>query len=560
MNETLEQTAARYIAEVCKAHGITHVFFVETILRRVLIEMERMGIERVMAHSEKAAAYMADGYARVKGGPGLCMAQSVGAANLAAGLQDPFLALSPVVALTGRKPALAQHRHAYQEILHQSMFEAVTKFTATVETPEQVPFLVPQAFREAVAGAPGPTHLDVTGYAGQDIESAPCRVEPLPPSRFAHLPPFRPQPDPRDVQEAVRILQAAERPVIVAGGGATASSAGPEIVELAELASIPVATSLNGKGIIPENHPLSVGVVGSYSRWCANRVVAEAGLVLYVGSHTGDQVTNGWAVPPLDTQVIHIDLDGTEIGRSYRNSFGVVGDARASLQKLIDALEPRQERSQWVQRAQSLVQAWREEYEPFLNSEARPIRPERLCREIARQFPADGILVVDTGFSGIWTGTMIELTQPDQRYVRAAGSLGWSLPASLGAKCAAPDRPVICFTGDGGFWYHLTELETARRRGIHTVTVINNNGCFGQCQPGVHRAYGDREGKREELLNFRDVSFADLARDMDCLGIRVEEPGQIVAALRQALGADRPAVVEVITDPEALAPDPWAPS
>jgi acetolactate synthase-1/2/3 large subunit len=154
---------------------------------------------------------------------------------------------------------------------------------------------------------------------------------------------------------------------------------------------------------------------------------------------------------------------------------------------------------------------------------------------------------------------MIELRHKEQRFLRAAGSLGWAFPAALGAKCGVPDRPVICFTGDGGFWYHLSELETAARCGIPTVTVVNNNDSLGQCVKGVNLAYADTPGNKGELFCFGAVSFAGIAEEMGCLGIRVEQPDQIADAIEKALSANKPAVVEVITDPDARAPDPWTP-
>jgi acetolactate synthase-1/2/3 large subunit len=173
--------------------------------------------------------------------------------------------------------------------------------------------------------------------------------------------------------------------------------------------------------------------------------------------------------------------------------------------------------------------------------------------------PENAILVSDTGYSSIWTATMVNLTHPGQSYLRAAGSLGWAFPAALGAKCAAPDRPVICFTGDGGFWYHLSEMETARRYGIHTVTVINNNNGLAQGITDIHNVYGGRPGNPGELYRFQPVNFARIAEEMGCFGQRVETPQEIGAALRRALAADRPAVVEVITGLEYRAPEPWSP-
>jgi acetolactate synthase-1/2/3 large subunit len=348
--------------------------------------------------------------------------------------------------------------------------------------------------------------------------------------------------------------------VIVAGGGVRLSAAAVEVVALAEKLAIPVATSVNGKGTIPDNHPLSAGVIGSYSARCANQVVAEADLVIYIGSHTGDQVTHDWRVPPPGTPVVQIDIDPAEIGRSYAGAIGLVGDAKKAVARLTDALQAGPANPAWLERAQALVSAWRGEIEPLRQSDAVPIRPERLCKELSDLLPDNAVLVSDTGYSAIWTATMVDLTRPGQTYLRAAGSLGWAFPAALGAKCAVPDRPVICFSGDGGFWYHLSELETARRHHINTVTIINNNQGLAQGIPDIRNVYSGRPGKPEELYRFEPVSFARIAQEMGCFGLRVERPDEINGAIRQALAAKRPAVVEVITGIEYRAPDPWAPA
>jgi acetolactate synthase-1/2/3 large subunit len=288
-------------------------------------------------------------------------------------------------------------------------------------------------------------------------------------------------------------------------------------------------------------------------------VVSEADLVIYIGSHTGDQVTHNWTVPSLGTPVIQIDIDPAEIGRSYMGAIGVVGDAKVAVAKLSAALATPPANEDWLRRTRQLVAAWREETEALRQSDALPIRPERLCKEVSDFLPENAILVSDTGYSSIWTATMLKLTHPGQSYLRAAGSLGWAFPAALGAKCAAPDRPVICFTGDGGFWYHFAEMETARRYGIHTVTVINNNNGLAQGITDIHAVYGDRPGNPGELYRFAPVSFARIAEEMGCFGLRVEKPEEIGAALHTALAADRPAIVEVITGIEYRAPEPWSP-
>jgi acetolactate synthase I/II/III large subunit len=559
MSELSRMTGARFIAETLKGYGVTHIFYVDAMLRLAMVDLEELGIRRIVTHGEKAAAYMADGYARISGRPGVCMAQSVGAANLAAGLQDAFLASSPVIAFTGKKPPLWQQRNAYQEINHWPMFQPVTKYNADVIAPEQLPHLLRQAFREATSGKPGPAHLDMVGREARELEAAPAAAPVSIDERFTHYPPFRPAPDPDAIDAAVHAIEAAQRPIIVAGGGVRISGAGSELITLAEKRSIPVATSVDGKGSMSEDHPLSVGVAGNYSAWCANKAICEADLIIYIGSATGDQTTNNWKVPAIGHPIVQIDIDPAELGRNYPNTIGVLGDAKITLQHLIARLKPFVGSDVWVKRAQQLVAEWHAEIDPLRFSTKTPIRPERICKELTDLLPETAIMVTDTGYSAIWAATMLHITKPTQTFIRAAGSLGWGFPASLGAKCAAPNRPVICFTGDGGFWYHFAELETARRHNIHTVTVVNNNNGLSQGIEDVHKMYGNRPGDPTELYRFEHVNFAQIAKDMGCFGIRVEQPEEIAPAIRQALSVKAPAVVEVMTDFSARVPPPWAP-
>jgi acetolactate synthase-1/2/3 large subunit len=552
-------TGGRFIAETFQAYGITHVFFMPVIIQQALLEMEQLGIRRIMAHGEKAAAYMADGFARTSKRVGICMSQSVGAANLAAGLQDPFLASSPVMAITGRRPQADQHRHSYQEIDHTEPFNAVTKYNVLVNSAEQLPEYLRQGFRAATSGTPGPVHLDFEGTTGATIADAEADLSVTVDEPFAMVPPFRPEPSMELVLQVAQVISHARQPVIVAGGGVVASGAQREVVELAEMLSIPVATSLNAKGTIPENHPLYVGVCGNYSRWCANRVVSEADLVIYLGSSTGSMVTNEWTVPAPGTPIVQIDINAAELGRSYPAQAALQGDAKASIRKLIDAMEPLGPRTEWGNRTRQLVNDWRDEVASHVNSDAVPMRPERLCKELSDFLPEDSILVSDTGHAGIWTSTMLDLNQPDQSYIRCAGSLGWSFPAAMGAKCAAPDRPVLCFTGDGGFWYHLTELETAVRYGINTVTVVNNNHSLNQEKRGNEVTYGGQTSGSDELWMLSDVDFAKVAETMGCFGIRVEQPSELQGALEQAFASGKPAVVDVVTDIAGIAPRAWSP-
>ncbi len=557
-------TGTRVLAEMMNGYGVTHVFFVPAVLAPALAMMDDMGITPVAAHSELAAAYMADGYARASGRAGVCMAQAVGAANMAAGLRDAFLASVPVVAITGGPQWEYRYRHLYQQLEDLPMYEPVTKFNARIDRVERLPDLVRQAFRAATTGKPAPVHLELPGRSGHQVYGE-CDVRVAFEEQFGRYPVYRPEPDDEAVREALVLLAAAQRPVIVAGGGVLVSGAEAELVQLAEKLQIPVATSLNGKGAILENHPLALGLIGSYGRWGANQAVAQADLVFFIGTPAGGHVTDHWTVPGPDTRVIQADIDPAEIGRNYPAEVALLGDARATLRKLLAVLrgtspaaatKPGPERAAWVKETQSAVDQWRDYVKPWLTSDDVPIRPERICQELTDFLPANAVLVSDTGHSAMWTGMMVELRKVGQRYIRCAGTLGWGFPASMGVKCALPERPVVCFTGDGGFYYHIGELETAARLGINTVVLVNNNGAWNQTLRGVRNAYGDRE-RGKSISTFRQTDFAAMAETLGCMGIRVDQPSGIRPALEQAFDAGRPVVIDVHTEIEAVAPEPW---
>src|SRR5438067_8330961 len=559
MAEAASMNGAEWLARALAGTGMTHVFFVESVMRRTLLQLTDLGVKPVLAHSEKAAAYMADGYARVAGRTGGCMAQSVGAANLASGLQDAWLGRSPVIALTGHKEPSFQHRNSYQEIPHAPLFSAVTKFSTPVLSTSELPRLLRHAWRASLAGTSRPTHLDFNGLQGDVIELGQTSEPPMLETEARPIPVHRPVADEREIERIAALLKGARRIAIVAGDGAAASQAGPEVLALAEALAAPIATTLGARVIIPTRHRLSIGVAGSYSAPPANRIVHSADLVLFIGCDTGDQVTLNWTVPPRDAKIVQIDADPLEIGRSYPNTTGVVGDPKATLACLNEVIGKPTRDSGFAEEAARIVADWRATMTPLCDNDTAPIRVERLCAEITRALPSDAVLVADTGYSGIWTGTMIELNGVGQTYLRAAGSLGWSFPASPGAKCAAGARKVLCFTGDGGFYYHLAELESARRCGIAVTVVVNNNSGFGQNLTGVRRVAGNRPGRGEELIRFGPTDFTAVARSFGVRGIRVERPGEIAPALAEAMGASETVVVDVVTDLEPRAPEPWAP-
>src|SRR6476469_7849210 len=395
---------AECMADMLEAYGVTHVFHVPAVLRKTFAVMEtRTKIKRLHVHSEATAAYMADGYARASGKPGICMAQVIGALNIAAGLRDAWLAHSPVIAFTGGRDPKTKFRKVYQEIDDVPAFEPVTKWNATVDDVARFPDMLRQAFRVATSGTPGPVHLQFRGNEGQ-VDADEAEMEPLCEPQFARVPPFRPRPDADSVMAALKHPQDSQRPVIVAGGGVRASGAAADLVALAEALQIPVATSLNGKDAIPGNHPLAVGVVGTYSRESANRVVNGADLVCFIGSETGGMTTHFWAVPKIGTPAIQIDIDAEALGRNYPLQACVNGDAKVALTRILEHADRTSaaRRKAWVVETQAICKEWATKYQSAFASDAVPIRPERICAELTRHMPQDAIVVVDTGHAGMW--------------------------------------------------------------------------------------------------------------------------------------------------------------
>jgi len=557
IGHNLKRVGAEVLAEMLAGYGVTHVFMVPAVLRRTFAEMERRtAIARVHCHGEKSAAYMADGYARASGKPGVCMAQVIGALNLAAGLRDAYLAHSPIIAMTGGRDPKTKFRKVYQEIDDVPAFEPVTKMNVTIDDVSRIPDMLRQAFRTATTGAPGPVHLQFRGNEGQlDLEEA--EMDAVVEAQFARVPAFRPEPEAAHVKAALELLQKAERPIIIAGGGARASGAGKELVALAEALQIPVATSLNGKDVIPGTHALCVGVAGTYSRESANLAVNRADLVCFIGTETGGMTTHFWAAPKIGTRAIQIDIEPESLGRNYPLQATVLGDARSVLVRMLGQIDKASaaKRAAWIKEICGLRNDWYAKYKPQLESDAVPIHPARICNELTRHMPDDAIVVVDTGHAGMWMGGMYDLRMPAQSYMRSAGHLGWAFPAGLGAKAACPDRPVVVFTGDAGFWYHIGEVETAVRWNLASVTIVNNNGGGNQSKRGFDRAYGGQQtAQARELWTYNKTDFARLAEDMGALGIRVENPNDIAPALATAVAAKRPAVIDIVTDIEALAP------
>lgn len=554
----MTKTGADFLADVIdRQEGVDCVFFVDAVLRHTLMELEKRGVKRILAHSEKAAAYMADGYARVSGKTGFCMAQAVGAANLAAGLQDGYLDRVPLVALTGRKPDTHQHRNAYQEVRHAPLYEAVTKFTAEVRDVQVFPRLLGHALRMMKTGTRRPVHLDLDGLKGHLVEEA-AFVGDVP-ERIANSGACDTPIAAQSALEAAKIrIAAAKKPMIVCGVDTLYADAGAGILKLAEALQAPVATAVGARSVIPTDHPNHFGVVGTYSAPYANKLMAEADLVIFIGCHMGDQVTCDWSIPSQDTPVIQIDADPAELGRAHPNVVGLAGALEKTSAALAAICTVRSNMA-WRDRCVGAARDWLTRSIADARANKGLIPAPLLAREVGQALPENGVVVADTGFSAIWTAQYTEFAKEDQTYLRAAGSLGWAFPAAIGARLGSGNRPVVCFTGDGAFYYHIGELETLRRWNVPLVVVVNNNSALGQGLRSVKKLYEERDGNLGDLVEFHQVSFAEMAKVFDIRSFRVEKADDIRPTIEKAIALNRPVIVDVVTDPDSNPEPAWMP-
>ena len=536
VNIMVKMTGATAIAKTLREHGTEYVFYVFGY-GVPNPELEAEGINTVLTRNEKCAAYIADGYARIGLRPGVAWGyRGPGSVNLAAGLADAYWSSSPVIALTSATQKTHIHRDSYQGIPDVRHFDEVTKWNVDVPTPDMGGEVLRNAFQVATSGCPGPVHVNFHVNAIFNEAEIP---EPFGDQVYCGIPAKRIRPDPEDTKAVAKALTVAERPVIVAGQGVVISQAWDEVIQLAELLNIPVATSNTGKGIIPDKHPLAIGVAGLYSKATANVVIQDSDLVFYIGCKTGNMVTGNWTVPRPNTKVVQLDIDPEFVGRNFKTEATMICDSKLGLQDLITMLKrlmakPAKTSQARLKEVEELIRVWNETADSELNSDAVPIKCHRLVKEIRKALAPDDILVADTGSETIWSSLFYEVYASGRNYICAAGSLGWSFPASIGAKLAAGGRKVLNLIGDGGIGYHIGEFETAVRYDVPFVAVVVNNMSWA----------------RPPATLKEPVDFGKVAEAFGGFGIRVERPGDIAGALDEAFNSGKPAIVDVVVDRE----------
>jgi acetolactate synthase I/II/III large subunit len=548
-------SVAQAIAQTLKAYDTKHFFLLTGGDQDLWIALRDADIEMVLARSERSAAYMADAYARLTNKPAFTYGQfGPGAAVLVGGMVDPYWAGVPVVAITSSSNTATRYKSEYQELNQQALFQAITKMNVELPRPDRAAEILRSAIRAAVTGNPGPVHIDVPmDMFGADAGDPLIYAEP----QFTQYPATRPLPDQHSIEKACKLLIEADRPVVVAGSGVVFSGAWDELTRLSETLRLPVATSMGGKGSIAETHPNALGVVGRYSRKSANEIVSEADVVLAIGCTLGGLATDTFKIPTGEAKVVHIDIDPTVLGTAYREEVSIEADAKVALASMLDYLASEQEElassgNSGLERAQSRTEAWREAYaEAATKSRPGAIAPHAVFQSLQEVLQPQDVMVADTGYMGAWAGALYEQEVPGSYFIRTGGSLGWALPAALGAQVARPQNRVVSIIGDGGIGYHIGDMETAKRLSLPVVIVILNNRSLA-FEYHIQKYLFDTE---VGIVNdFYDTNYADVARDFGWFGRRVEESDEVTGVLREGLDSGEPAVVEVMIDKEARAP------
>jgi len=547
------------VAEMLMRYGVSHVFGQPGGQTAALYDgIARRGprLRHILVRDERSAAYAADAFARLTGRPGVCdVTVGPGTTKLSDGLVESHNASVPVIALVGELPRdWAPYREmgvASQGFDQVRFLSSITKSVLEVPTTAALPQMIRSAFRIATSGRPGPVAVviphDVLDAEWQG-EDADVEID----DRYTQAPAFRPAASPDTAAAAAALLEKSRRPVIVAGGGVHDSRATRELEMLAGRLDAVVVTSFSGKGAFDESSPRAAGVLNPLGTTDSLELVRRADVVFWCGCKVGQNTSHNWTLPLAGQATIQLDVDPAELGRTFRPTVALNGDARTTLEALL-AIAGEQKRPEWRQEAAGVKATAARQRADDESSEAVPILPPRLMRELASRLGPGDVVVSDASFSAGWIASHIPARGAgrDFLFARGQGGLGYSVPAAIGAAAARPDGRVITVSGDGGFSYAIGELATHAQQGLRTVNVVLNNGTLGWLAIWQRLFF---DGLRESVdLEGEAVSpnFAEVARGLGCEGIRVERPDALAAALDAAFAATRPVVLDVRTDPMA---------
>lgn len=529
-----------------KRHGVEHIFgypggAILPIYDELYRSEARGDLKHFLVRHEQGAAHAADGYARATGKVGVCFGTSgPGATNLVTGIATAHLDSIPLVVITGQVPRPAIGTDAFQETDIFGITLPIVKNSYVVRRAEDMARVVAEAFHIASTGRPGPVLIDIPKDVGlEEFDYIP--VEP----GQVNLPGYRPtvKGNPRQINAALHLLRQAERPLLYVGGGAIASGAYTEVKLLAEYFQIPVTTTLMGLGIFDENHPLSVGMLGMHGTAYANFAVSECDLLVAVGARFDDRVTGRLDKFASKAKVIHIDIDPAEVGKNRAPEVPIVGDVRYVLQQLLQRLQESgikpvegQTRA-WSNK----INRWREDYPLVVPHYPETLSPQEVIVELGQQAP-NAYYTTDVGQHQMWAAQFINYGP--RRWISSAGlgTMGYGLPAAMGAKVALPEEEVICISGDASFQMNLQELGTLSQYGINVKTVIINNGWLGMVRQWQQAFHGERYSASETDKGMPD--FVKLAEAYGIKGMLVCDRAELKDAIATMLAHDGPVLID----------------
>lgn len=562
--------AGSAILTILKGYGVTDVFGLpgETTLSLYREWDDFPEIRYHMCRDERSSVFMADAYAKASGRVGVCEGPSVGSTHMVPGLAEAFQSCVPLLCLTTDIPLEYMTKNMLTGCDQTAIFKSVTKDTYTVNKASELPHLFRRAFRAAAAGRPGPVHIRIpSDILDCDVPDGEVYAQ----GRYGAFPAVRGRAAAEDVEAAAAAIAAAKRPLMICGQGAVHSGAWAEVARLAEQQDMPVASTINAKGIFAETHPLALGVTGARGgrKW-NNDMVNEADLILFAGSSTDSANTDGWKTPePESGQVfIQIDVSEHELGNNY-DALTLFGDARETLRCLIEALsgKKRPDRGEWAGKAAAGRAAHEKRLLEIMEREGDAIHPLSLVRAIEAAAPDDTFYTVDPGISAIYSSGFLRLNRAGRRmaYNFSMGALGYAIPASIGARFGtAAGAPVVALVGDGSFGFCAGELETAARLGVKAVYVIFNNGGFGWIRGTeyVHTGSPLSPGF-SRFTDFAGVDYVKFAESFGIKGFRAENMTSFREIFTRCLAEDGPCIIDVPVKPqeEQLPPVPgWAAS
>ena len=534
----MEITVAEALVRCLEQEGVEMIFgYPGGAILPVYDALNNTSIKHILVRHEQGAAHAADGYARVTGKVGFCMATSgPGATNLITGIANAYMDSVPMVIITGQVATTQVGTDAFQEVDITGITLPITKHNYLVKEPEQLPAIVKKAFHIAATGRPGPVLIDLPKDVAESIIKFkyPKTIE-----LSGYKPTYKGHPS--MVQQAARMIMKSERPVIYAGGGIRISNAAPELLQLAETISAPVTHTLMGLGCFPGNHPLFLGMLGLHGTRYANQAVTECDCLIAVGARFDDRVVAKISGFAPSARIIHVDIDPAEIGKNVRIHLPIVGDVKNVLSAILPLLQIKHN-FPWVERVQDL----KKEY-PLQYSRDGLLKPQFVLEKLNESKDDSAIVVTDVGQHQMWAAQYLRFTEP-RSFLSSGGlgAMGFCLPAAVGAKLGAPDKEVIVVIGDGGFQMTMQELGTAAEQQLNLKIFILNNHRLGMVRQ-LQEFYCDKRYIAVDLLFNPD--FADLAKIYGMDGYTVTSEEQLEEILPRVLASPAPVIVNCMTDP-----------